>query len=97
MKLELIVTEAQAGRMVKDAVKVLHLSGGLWKRIKWNGRVTVNGEDELRAGVFRHGFDERKIFPQARFFEEIVRSGHNSKKAYKQNGHCRSVFQGLRK
>ena len=39
------------------------------------------GEDELRAGVFRHGFDERKIFPQARFFEEIVRSGHNSKKS----------------
>ena len=55
------------------------------------------GKDELRAGVFRHGFDERKIFPQTRFFEEIVRSGHNSKKAYKQNGHCRSDFQGLRK
>ena len=49
MKLELIVTEAQAGRMVKDAVKVLHLSGGLWKRIKWNGRVTVNGEEVHNA------------------------------------------------
>ena len=49
MQLELIVTEAQAGRMVKDAVKVLHLSGGLWKRIKWNGRVTVNGEEVHNA------------------------------------------------
>ena len=49
MELELIVTEAQAGRMVKDAVKVLHLSGGLWKRIKWNGRVTVNGEEVHNA------------------------------------------------
>ena len=35
--------------MVKDAVKVLHLSGGLWKRIKWNGRVTVNGEEVHNA------------------------------------------------
>ena len=49
MQLELIVTEAQAGRMVKDAVKVLHLSGGLWKRIKWNGRVTVTGEEVHNA------------------------------------------------
>ena len=49
MELELIVTEAQAGRMVKDAVKVLHLSGGLWKRIKWNGHVTVNGEEVHNA------------------------------------------------
>ena len=49
LELELIVTEAQAGRMVKDAVKVLHLSGGLWKRIKWNGRVTVNGEEVHNA------------------------------------------------
>lgn len=49
MQLELIVSEAQTGRMVKDAVKVLHLSGGLWKRIKWNGRVTVNGEEVHNA------------------------------------------------
>ena len=49
LELEMIVTEAQAGRMVKDAVKVLHLSGGLWKRIKWNGRVTVNGEEVHNA------------------------------------------------
>ncbi len=45
MKIECIVPAEWAGLMVKDAAKRLRLSGGLWKRIKWNGTVTVNGED----------------------------------------------------
>ncbi len=45
MKIECIVPAEWAGLMVKDAAKRLKLSGGLWKRIKWNGTVTVNGED----------------------------------------------------
>ena len=45
MKLEFAVPAAWAGLMVKDAVRRQKLSAGLWKRIKWNGRVTVNGAD----------------------------------------------------
>ena len=37
--------EDDEGRVVKDiARKRLHLSGALWKRIKWNGIFSLNGE-----------------------------------------------------
>ena len=37
--------EEDEGRVVKDiARKRLHLSGALWKRIKWNGTFSLNGQ-----------------------------------------------------
>ncbi len=45
MKLEFVVPREWAGLMVKEAAKRQKLSAGLWKRIKWQGRVTVNGVD----------------------------------------------------
>lgn len=44
--------------MVKDVVKrTHHLSAGLWKRIKWNGWVTVNGVDIHNARTPLHTGD----------------------------------------
>lgn len=38
-------TDVDEGRVVKDiARKRLHLSGALWKRIKWNGTFSLNGQ-----------------------------------------------------
>ena len=45
MKLEFHVPPEWSGLMVKEAARRMKLSGGLWKRIKWQGRVSVNGVD----------------------------------------------------
>lgn len=58
MQISFTVTEDMEGRMVKDVVKKTHhLSAGLWKRIKWNGRVTVNGVDIHNARTPLHAGD----------------------------------------
>ncbi len=55
MQITWTVSQDMEGRMVKDVVKrTHHLSAGLWKRIKWNGRVTVNGVDIHNARTPLH-------------------------------------------
>ncbi len=71
MKLEFVVPREWAGLMVKEAAKRQKLSAGLWKRIKWQGRVTVNGVDihNARAPLAEGDFvqlewsEENEIIP----------------------------------
>ena len=58
MQISFIVSDDMEGRMVKDVVKrTHHLSAGLWKRIKWNGHVTVNAVDIHNARTPLHAGD----------------------------------------
>lgn len=50
MRLEWIVPDGAPPVMLRSFVRQSgRLSASLWKRVKWNGRVTVNGEEVHNA------------------------------------------------
>ena len=72
MKLQWVVTADEDGRMLRTFVRRSdRLSASLWRRVKWNGRVTVNGEAVHNARLVVHAGDvivcewqeERDIVP----------------------------------
>ena len=58
MRLEFVVPPEQDGRKLKSCVRSYKgLSASLWKRIKWDGRVTINGTANYNANVILHAGD----------------------------------------
>lgn len=52
MRLEFIVPASQDGRKLKSCIRSYKgISASLWKRIKWDGRVTINGMENRNANV----------------------------------------------
>ena len=52
MRLEFIVPVSQDGRKLKSCIRSYKgISASLWKRIKWEGRVTINGVENRNANV----------------------------------------------
>lgn len=52
MRLEFIMPVSQDGRKLKSCIRSYKgISASLWKRIKWDGRVTINGVENRNANV----------------------------------------------
>ena len=52
MRLEFIVPASQDGRKLKSCIRSYKgISASLWKRIKWDGRVTIDGVENRNANV----------------------------------------------
>ena len=52
MRLEFMVPVSQDGRKLKSCIRSYKgISASLWKRIKWDGRVTIDGVENRNANV----------------------------------------------
>ena len=52
MRLEFIVPVSQDGRKLKSCIRSYKgISASLWKRIKWDGKVTIDGVENRNANV----------------------------------------------
>lgn len=55
MRLEFIVPASQDGRKLKSCIRSYKgISASLWKRIKWDGRVTIDGVENRNANIILH-------------------------------------------